>query len=92
MTRKRHERTVTIVTFEATCDNCGARSLVCSHDKLSRDGWLRSPSTGQDACPDCAEGLRDEHRRLAVEAATTRYIDALESGEPPLIHGRIYND
>lgn len=88
--KKRHSRTVEIVTFTVTCDVCGCVTLPCGRDALRSAGWVLGES--QDVCPDCARGIAEESERRAAEKATARYIEALERGDVPLIHGRIYND
>lgn len=84
MTRKVYKRVVEIVTMTITCEGCGFRSGAMGEDTLLYRGWTLK--TGNEKCPECAElAVQQEH--LAAQA---RYIAALESGEPILVHGRVY--
>lgn len=87
--RKRHSRTVEIVTFTVTCDLCGTVTPAMGRDALHNAGWTLGT---QDTCPDCHDGLEQEHQRRAREEATARYVASLERAEVPLIHGRVYGD
>lgn len=87
--RKRHVRTVEIVTWDVTCDLCSARPPVSGRDALHGAGWTLGD---EDVCPDCRRGLEQEAARRMVDAAVARYVEALERDEVPLVHGRIYSD
>lgn len=90
MTQKKHRRTVVIVTVTATCDECGDASPPSKRETLLGWGW-RLMERG-DLCPDCHEVACGIERQAAENEARARYIAAIESGEPPLVHGRVYGE
>lgn len=86
MTRVLHERTRVIRTETATCDRCGETQLA-TPETLATRGWGRGPEG--DLCPECHGRDLDEARRAEENAARARAIAEIESGEPPLVHGRV---
>lgn len=91
--QKNHMRTVEIRTCSATCDECGERSATCAHATLIGHGWQlvgwSVRSVERDLCPECAEVERGLARARAENEARAKYIQALESGEPIYVHGRV---
>lgn len=95
MTQKHHVRTVEIRTCTAACDRCHARSQASAVETLLHHGWQLGNGMGAacdrpDLCPVCATEEHQRAHRRAENEARARSIAALEAGEVPLVHGRIY--
>lgn len=88
--KTRHVRTVQIATYTVTCDHCGVSPPTSGRDALHTAGWTLGAS--EDICPDCHAGLEREALRRETERAFAAYIESVERGTVPLVHGRMFVD